>query len=113
MGCISEISINLCPSLESQKEAVPFSHKEAEQLAAVLNQLQERLTEHFQLTARQVQFVQAKVTYLESKAKEGFSRGDWLHLLIGVVTTIAVTLALSEEEARRLWTFLKDAVPLP
>ena len=99
--------------LEPGNFDIPFSHAEAEQIASALMQVEEKIIEEFKPTPQQVEFIQSKRSYLESKAKEGYPRIDWVNILVGVMTSIAVALSLSPEQAHRLRAFYKEALLHP
>lgn len=96
--------------LEGQTLDIPFSYSEAEQIAGALKQVEERIIEAFKPTNEQLKFIQYKLSYLESVAKKPYGRIDWLHILIGVLTTIAVSLALSPEQANQIFVYFKEAL---
>lgn len=88
----------------------PFSGSETEQILSGLKQVKQRVVETFKIEGQQLEFVDYQFSYLELKAKDGYPRIDWLMILIGVVTTIAVTLSLSPEKAHLLWSFFREAL---
>ena len=96
--------------IEGQIQDVPFSCAEAEQIASALKQVERKIAEEFKPTEEQLELIHLKVSYLESGAKKGLTRADWLHILIGVMTSMAVALALSPEQAHRLLDFYKEAL---
>jgi len=96
--------------IEGQIQYIPYSHAEAEQIASALMQVEEKVIEEFKPTPEQVKFIQSKRSYLESKAKAGYPRIDWVNILVGVMTSLGVTLSLSPEQAHRLQGFYKEVV---
>jgi hypothetical protein len=96
--------------LEDQTQEIPFSHGEAEQIAVALKQVEKRIIEEFRPTRPQIEFIQYKLSYLESRAKRGYPRIDWLNLLMATIISIAMYLALSPEQATQLWQFYKEAL---
>lgn len=97
-------------STTEQIQDIPFSHAEAEQIASALTQVEKKIIGEFAPTPEQLGFVQYKLSYLVSKAKEGYPRIDWVNMLVGVMTSMAVALSLSPEQAHRLWEFYKQAL---
>ena len=97
-------------STTEQIQYIPFSHAEAEQIASALKQVEKKIIREIDPTPEQLGFVQYKLSYLVSKAKEGCPRIDWMNMLVGVMTSVAVALSLSPEQACRLWGFSKEAL---
>lgn len=85
----------------------PFSDYEAENITASLNRLFTEIRTKFNLNDRQLSFVQKNIEYLKEAAKRQ-GRRDWMHTAIGVIVTIAMTLALSPEKTKLLWDLLKS-----
>lgn len=88
----------------------PFSHAEAEQIASALQQVEKKIIGEFDPAPEQLGFVQYKLSYLLSKAKGGCPRIDWVNMLVGVMTSMAVALSLSPEQAHRVWEFYQQAL---
>jgi hypothetical protein len=97
-------------STTEQIQEIPFSHAEAEQIASAFKEVETRIIREFDPAPEPLGFVQDKLSYLVSKAKEGYPRIDWVNILIGVMTSMAVVLSLSPEQARRLWAFHKQVL---
>jgi hypothetical protein len=102
-------SIFSVPTTE-QIQDIPFSHAETEQIPSALKQVEKKIIDKFDPTPEQLGFVQYKLSYVVSKAKEGCPRMDWVNILVGVLTSIAVALSHSPEQAHRLWEFCKEAL---
>lgn len=91
-------------------EDIPFSHSEAEQISIALKQFEQTIIDEFGLVGDQLEYVQQKLSYLESKAKEGCPRVDWVNMSIGVLTSIATNLALDPAKAHQLWIAFTEAL---
>jgi hypothetical protein len=85
----------------------PFSYSEAENIIGSLDKLQSQIEKNFNLQGEQLSFVKREIEYLKEAVKRQ-GRKDWMHTAIGVIMTIAVSLALSPEKTKLLWDLLKS-----
>jgi hypothetical protein len=79
---------------------------EAEQIQQALVRLAERATQTFSLSSSQTAVVRARLEVMADAARRERSR-DWVYTVIGVWTSTAAALALTEEQATTLWGMLK------
>jgi hypothetical protein len=96
--------------VEPYQQDIPFSHSEAQQISAALKQVEKNIINTINPAEDQVEFIRYKLSYLDSAAKKPYSRIDWLNILIGVLTTIAVTLSLSPEQAHTIFMYFRQAL---
>lgn len=98
-------TFSLAPPEKLLNEPIPAY--EAEKIGDSLRVLAEDMKKHFELTQQQNEFVRSKLDYLVEAAKRQ-GRLDWVHTCIGVLITIAMGLAMSPEEASKLWEFARN-----
>ena len=86
-----------------------FSDYEVQDVTASLHELENQIQTAFDLDEEQSSFVHQQMEYLVGAAKRQ-NKKDWFHTSIGVITTIAVGLALSPERAKLLWGLVKSCL---
>ncbi|OEU49714.1 MAG: hypothetical protein BA861_11140 [Desulfobacterales bacterium S3730MH5] len=96
--------------VQDQTDRIPFSHTESEQIASALEEVERRIIDEFAPRADKIQFIQSKRSYLDSRAKRGYPRVDWMNLLMATTISIAASLSLSREQAHQLLRFQKEAL---
>ena len=87
----------------------PFSLRELEQIIAAIDQVRSYLASEFTLAPEQTAGLNEKLDYLVDAAKRQ-GRRDWFHTAIGVILTLAVSLALSPDQARKVWGILRTGL---
>ncbi len=93
---------------EFSQEAVnePIPAVEAEQIGQALRRLADDIAREFILDTGQASLVGARLGYLADAARRERSR-DWIYTTMGVWSSLAVALGLTQEQAARLWQMLK------
>jgi hypothetical protein len=87
----------------------PFTVKEAEQLSEGIRKVRAYIAAEFTLSADQQDLVNEKLDYLlEASKRQG--RKDWFHTSIGVIISLAATMAFSPEQTKNIWSILKGAI---
>ena len=97
------------PDFSERVEDIPFTEIEASQIKAVLNRVEDKIKNEFSLLTEQLVLVRDEISYLKSKASEGFSKKDWFNLLFSTIINICLTLSLSPEKASQIYLFFKEA----
>jgi len=80
----------------------PISAVEADGIGQALVRLADEIIREFSLSGGRAATVRGKLGYLAEAAERQRSR-DWLYSVLGVCTTIAAILSLSERDAKKLW----------
>ena len=65
---------------------------------SAIRRVEERIIEEIKPTQKELRYIKARLAYLESRAKEGYSRIDWANILISTLINIGSS---SEERCRR------------
>lgn len=86
-----------------------FTPEQREQLIQGIAKTKRWLLQHDQVRQNHVEFVNARLAYLESTI-DRMPRNDWLHTAIGVFFTIAVGVGLAPDQARELFRVAGDAL---
>jgi hypothetical protein len=87
----------------------PICAYEADRLGQALTRLAERIVQELKLDPQAVALVRGKFAYLAEAARRQRSR-DWVYTALGVCTTTAMSLSLSQEEAATLWGLIQNEV---
>lgn len=84
------------------EENAPFTPAEQMRVRQAIHELREHLVGTSQLTKEQLEFIDGRLRHLEA-ASSRLGRKDWISLAVGVLTTIAVGVALAPDSARELF----------
>lgn len=99
----------LSPDAEPPAEIVnePIPAIEAEQIGRALMRLGDSLTQDLALNAEQSLLVRARLDTLGEAARRQRSR-DWMYMVLGVCTTMAMSLSLTQERTAILWEAVRN-----
>lgn len=86
-----------------------ISGAEVEQIGRRLAALGDELELAFELEGESSALARERLAYLAEAAKRLKSR-DWCYAAVGVCATLAMLLSLDEDQARRLWSMVKNRV---
>ena len=75
----------------------------------VVHGIADRVEKHFKLVDDDLRYVKNNIEYLVDAAKRAPKR-DFVNLTISVIISITVNLAMTPENAKTLWQFLRDAL---
>ena len=85
----------------------PIPAVEAEQIAHALARLGDQATREFGLNTEQSLLVRARLDTLAEAARRQRSR-DWMYMVLGIGTTIAMAISLSQEQTAAFWEILRS-----
>ena len=102
----------LAPTLVAYNQTAnrPFTVIEAKTLETTLGQLVEKLEEVFPDVISKVTNIELQVQSLVLAAQEGRGRIDWANQFVGFLLQVFLLLAASTEQARLIWSFVKDSL---
>jgi hypothetical protein len=86
-----------------------FSVIQTNQIIAGINQIRDYLLQQIATDMEQSKLINERLDYLMASVNR-LGRRDWFHTAIGVFTTIMIGLAMSPEQARTIWGFLRNAL---
>lgn len=87
----------------------PISAVDAEEIEDRLYKFADKVEKRFNLVDDDNKFLRNRIDYLVDAAKRS-SKRDFVNLSIGVIATIAMSLAISPEKAKTLWQLFRDAL---
>jgi hypothetical protein len=87
----------------------PFMENQVEQITQGILRIRGYLKTEFNFNEQQLNEVSEKLDYLTEAARRQ-GRKDWFHTAIGVIFSLAVSLALSPEQAKNIWGILRDSL---
>ena len=88
-------------------EPEPFSESEIAHIQNALNEIKDKLTQHFQLQADQQAYVQDKLDFLAKEAKRS-NKLAWQYTLVGVIIDISLKLLLKDNQIYMLFQIFSD-----
>lgn len=86
-----------------------FEQHELRRLHEFTQALRQFLISEVTPSAEQLRLIEERLHYLEESAKRQ-NKKDWAHTAIGTIVTIAVGLAMSPEQAHKLFTLTSEFV---
>ncbi len=86
-----------------------FDQNELRRLHEFIQTLRQFLISEVTPNAEQLRLIEERLRYLEESAKRQ-NKKDWAHTAIGIIVTIAVGLAMSPEQAHKLFTLTSEFV---
>lgn len=89
----------------------PISAVEADRIGQALARLADSVTQEFSLNSEPARVVRARLDFLAEAARRERSR-DWAYMVVGVCTTTALALSLTEQETVVLWGMVKSELSL-
>jgi hypothetical protein len=98
----------LSPANMGQDET--FTEEEAQRVISAVKEVEQRIVEELVFTHRELAFIQDRLSYLESRAKEGYYKIDWVNLLFSTLINVGANLSLDPAKAHQIWLFFKEAL---
>ena len=86
-----------------------ISGAEVEQIARHMAALGDEIQLAFELAGEPAAFARERLAYLSEAAMRLKSR-DWCYAAVGVCATMAMMLSLDEDQAKELWSMIKNRV---
>ena len=106
---LSRYKLSKSDRISDENTNAPFTANQAEEIIDGINKLRSHIGEQYSLNAYEKKLVNDKLDYLIDAAKRQ-GRMDWIHTAIGVIFTLATSLNMSPDQAKVVWSFIKNAV---
>lgn len=106
---LAKYRLALDGELSGEMVSEPIPAIEADQIARLLVRLGDEMIREFSLNAEQSQALRAKLDYLAQASRRQRSR-DWAYMVLGVCTTTAMALSLTEEQTATWWEMISRAL---
>jgi hypothetical protein len=96
--------------LQFLSEGDTFTQEEAQKVITVIKETEKRISSEMDLTHRELVFIKDRLSYLESRAKEGYYKIDWVNLLFSTLVNVGVSLSLDPAKVSQIYSFFKEAL---
>jgi hypothetical protein len=87
-----------------------FTEEDSRRTLAALKEVEGRIIEELGFQGEELRYIRDSLSYLQSRAKEGYYKIDWANLLLSTLINVGLALSLDSDKLTQIYSFFKEAL---